>query len=160
MSTNRLLVGERLNFGDSLVSQNGQNVLTFQEDGNLVLYRKGRAEWHTNTANRPLSSGSAYAEVEADGNFVVAHKFWGYRWESLSNNYGARKPYLVVENDGLISVYDEEAHGRYWSSDDFPDEIIGLFEEYALTKVRGISAYCRRISRLISSLEISGEVPV
>lgn len=135
MLIGRLHVGDRLNFGESLVSLNGEHALTVQKDGNLVLYRKGRAEWHTDTANRPQASGSSYAAVEADGNFVVAHKFWGYRWKSLSSGYGARRPYVVVEDDGVISIYDDEEHGRHWCSGDFPDEISGLFNEYTLTKV-------------------------
>lgn len=134
----RLRVGERLNFGESLVSPNGQHILTFQRDGNLVLYCKGRAEWHTDTANRAQASGSLYAAIQADGNFVVAHKFWGYRWESLSNGYGARTPCVAVENDGIVSIYDDEVDGRHWCSDAFPNEMAGLFNEYALTKVRGL----------------------
>jgi len=61
--------GEVLLPGDSLTSPNGRYALTFQGDGNLVIYRThdGSVVWHSQT----YGSGAAFAQMQGDGNFVI-----------------------------------------------------------------------------------------
>ena len=46
---NILFTGSQLNAADKLVSNNGRWELVYQEDGNLVLFDQGEADWDTQT---------------------------------------------------------------------------------------------------------------
>ena len=59
-------VDQRLYPGQERVN-NGRFRLTYQSDGNLVLYDGGTALWHTNTQGTP----PGYAVMQSDGNLVV-----------------------------------------------------------------------------------------
>nr|WP_113755901.1 lectin [Brevibacillus laterosporus] len=93
-----LYPGEKLVKGQYLKSSNGEYQFVLQDDGNLVLYGRGRALWASNT------NGSATSNVimQGDGNLVI----YGYPnaiWHSGTyNNPGAR---LIVQNDGNVVIY-------------------------------------------------------
>ncbi|KAJ5974844.1 bulb-type lectin domain-containing protein [Penicillium waksmanii] len=118
-TTNRLNVGQTLELGDRLVSDNGEWTLLFQSNGNLVLYSSGSAYWQSNTTNNSSGTGSFNVRLEEDGNFVVAREGGGRnRWESESNDYGAITPYILVQDYGDVCLYDEEVEGCHWSARD------------------------------------------
>lgn len=107
----RIRAGSDLRAGQSLVSPNGQNRLSMQSDGNLVLYWEGHAMWSTNSRGRT----GDYAAMQSDGNFVV---YQGKKvvWASGSD-HGAKSPgyYLAVQNDGNIVIYPPRGWA-VWSS--------------------------------------------
>lgn len=95
---NYLAEGENLTRGQWLKSNNGQYTLVLQDDGNLVLYGRGQALWHSKT------HGLAVRELvmQYDGNLVL----YGYPnalWSS--NTYGYPGSYLVVQDDGNVVIY-------------------------------------------------------
>jgi hypothetical protein len=116
-TTNRLDVGQTLEYGNGLVSNNNQWTLLFQDDGNLVLHNNGTPYWHTNTASNSSGTGSVNAWIKEDGNFVVGHEAGGVHcWESQSNGYGAVRPYILVQDDGNVCLYDEAVEGCHWAA--------------------------------------------
>jgi hypothetical protein len=94
-----LTAGQALNPGQSLQSPDRRYRLTYQADGNLVIYRyDGAVAWHTHTYGR--SAGRAL--MQADGNFVVYDTAGIAAWHSTTHgNPGA---YLLFNNSGTISV--------------------------------------------------------
>lgn len=90
--------GEKLVKGQYLKSTNGEYQFVLQDDGNLVLYGRGRALWASNTNSYAASN----VIMQSDGNLVL----YGYPnaiWHSGTyNNPGAR---LIVQNDGNVVIY-------------------------------------------------------
>jgi hypothetical protein len=98
----RICCDTELPYGARLTSANGRYFLVFQEDGNLVLYRKSRV------ADRALWASSTNGRVnrcvmQADGNFVL-YKDGNAVWISGSN--GHTNAMLVVQDDGNMVIYD------------------------------------------------------
>jgi hypothetical protein len=94
--------------GQELKSGNGRYSLTYQGDGNLVLYDNGRPIWASNTAG--TSAGAAY--MQADGNLVVYDA--SGRPVFASNTSGNAGAYLVMQNDSNLVIY--SSSGRVlWS---------------------------------------------
>ena len=96
--------GEILPVNQTLRSANGRYELTFQGDGNLVLYKiypthPRRALWATSTHGRTVD----VCIMQADGNLVLydpdAHPLWA------SNTYGNPGSRLVVQDDGNVVIY-------------------------------------------------------
>lgn len=56
--------------------------------------------------------------LQEDGNFVMYiggdKGFCG--WESGSNKYGGKSPYIVVQDDGNVCLYDEQVKGCHWTT--------------------------------------------
>lgn len=90
-----------LSGGQSVRSANGQFRLTYEMDGNLVLYdnQSQTALWSTNTAG--TSAGRAVMQL--DGNFVVYDAEGQARWSS--NTAGNPAAYFVIQNDGNLVIY-------------------------------------------------------
>ena len=106
------LSARRLLPGESFRSPNGQYRLTYQFDGNLVLYddMTGVALWGTNTGGR----GAGQALLQTDGNFVVSGPSGEVHW--TSGTAGNPRAYLVLQNDGNLVIY--RADGRpAWGRD-------------------------------------------
>ena len=96
-----VLPGTPLMPGASLRSISGRYRLSYQSDGNLVLYddQTATALWHTGTGG--TSAGQAL--MQTDGNLVVYDATGMQRWISgTSGNPGAR---LVVQDDGNLVIY-------------------------------------------------------
>ena len=96
---NDMQPGELLTANSSIMSISGRFRLTYQDDGNLVLYRAGRAMWSSKTGGHP----GAVTQMQKDGNLVV---YLGTTplWDSeTGKNPGAR---LEVQNDGNVVIYD------------------------------------------------------
>jgi hypothetical protein len=94
-----LPAGASLHADESLVSPDGRFRLSFQSDGNLVLYRSdGVPIWASNTSG--ITPGQAL--MQTDGNFVVYDADGVPWWASgTSGNSGAE---LVLRNDGDLLV--------------------------------------------------------
>lgn len=99
---------QRIYPSGNVYSSNGSYRLTYQGDGNLVLYTGGTPIWATMT----LNSGAGYTEMQTDGNFVVYDSGIVPVWASMTNgNNGA---WLRVENDGRLTIYNQ-SNNLLWS---------------------------------------------
>jgi WD40 repeat protein len=104
-----------LGINEAICSKNGYYFLTYQADGNLVIYerlKEGRAKrWSTNTSGK-----LAYrAIMQDDGNFVVygnkdlkTSKIWA------SESRGNPQTYLQLEENGNLVIYN--ANKILWQS--------------------------------------------
>jgi hypothetical protein len=92
--------GEQLSPGQSRTSSNGQFELSYQGDGNLVLYRlsDGYPLWATNTFTPGV------VEMQHDGNLVIYSSGGSAIWWTGTVGYpGAR---LAVQSDSNLVIYD------------------------------------------------------
>jgi hypothetical protein len=94
-----MVAGETLLPGQGIRSGNDQYLLTYQTDGNLVLYGPGGATWASNTSGtRP-----GVCIMQSDGNCVVYEPGALPAWASATDgNPGSR---LVVQDDGQVAIY-------------------------------------------------------
>lgn len=96
--TDHLFEGESLVKGQWLRSNNSQYTLVLQDDGNFVLYGRGRALWASNTDGQAAKN----IVMQGDGNLVIYgyhHAIWA---SNTHNNPGA---HLVVQDDGNVVIY-------------------------------------------------------
>lgn len=97
----QLLPNQGLLANQSIQSGNGAYKLTFQGDGNLVLYSGGKAKWASNTNGESPQC----AIMQSDGNFVVYNSSMQAKWTSNTRadaNLGSR---LIIQNDGNLVIY-------------------------------------------------------
>jgi hypothetical protein len=100
-----LTAGARIYPGQAVRSGDGRFALTYQSDGNLVLYGPGGVpRWSTQTF-----SGPGYAEMQHDGNFVVYASNGVPLW--ASGTAGQLNARLVVHSDGNIVIYTSSGLG-------------------------------------------------
>jgi hypothetical protein len=93
--------GEILNPGQSISSANGRYTFTFQEDGNLVLYRNkdGRPLWASGTYGKP----GAVSFMQNGGNLVIYDPDMQAIWSTDTwHDPGSR---LLVQDDGNLVIY-------------------------------------------------------
>lgn len=104
-----LVAGQRLYPGQAVSSADRRFGLTYQTDGNLVLYGPGGTpRWSTQSFHSP-----GYAEMQTDGNFVLYASDGRPIWASHTS--GARGARLVLHNDGNIVIY-TPANVAVWAS--------------------------------------------
>jgi hypothetical protein len=104
-----LTAGQRLYAAQAVSSADRRFALTYQTDGNLVLYGPGGVpRWSTQTFHTP-----GYAEMQTDGNFVVYASNGTPIWASQTS--GATGARLVVHNDGNVAIY-TPANLMVWST--------------------------------------------
>lgn len=96
--SDRLNEGESLSKGQWIRSSNGAYTFIMQDDGNLVLYGRGRALWASNTAGRAVNN----VIMQGDGNLVI-YGYPGPIWASNTVNFPGSN--LVVQNDGNVVIY-------------------------------------------------------
>ena len=111
--TDRLAIGEKLERGQSLTSNNGAYTLTLQDDGNLVLGAQGQAVWATGTNGQDAER----LEVQKDGN-VVLYTSDKPIWHT--DTKGAKDVRLVLQDDRNVVVYGFD--GVAWASGTNTDE--------------------------------------
>ncbi|KZS73496.1 lectin [Mycobacterium kansasii] len=99
--------GQRLQRGQSLVSNNGAYTLTLQEDGNLVLAADGTPVWATATDGQDV----VRAELQTDGNFVL---YTPQRPVWHSDTVGSRSVRLVLQDDRNLVLC--AADGPAWAT--------------------------------------------
>ena len=92
-------------------SQNGQYFLTFQNDGNLVVYnRRNQPKWDSKTQGE-----GAKAIFQDDGNLVV-YNFSGNAVFS-TNTVNKNATSLEMQDDGNLVIYNRRRNAL-WSSND------------------------------------------
>ncbi|HTH83200.1 MAG TPA: hypothetical protein VL490_09710 [Mucilaginibacter sp.] len=96
--------------GQSIYSPNGNNRLTLQTDGNLVLYRKNSngsetGIWSSRTAG--MASASLY--FQTDGNLVIYNSshtgLWASNIYSYSGSGVVTNAYYALQDDGGFVLY-------------------------------------------------------
>lgn len=104
VAVSRLNTGQGLAAGQSIASPSGQVVLTYQADGNLVLYANESAVWASNCSAECIDRGEpGLATMQEDGNFVVQDSSGVPVWDtSTSGNPDAS---LAIQDDGNLVVY-------------------------------------------------------
>lgn len=106
---NKLVGGDILVVGERRSSRNGNYYVTFQNDGNVVLYnRTGSALWSTATNGKPTASFT----MQTDGNLVAYQSDGVPIWSSGTAGSGN---YVVVQDDGNLVVYRSDGMG-IWAS--------------------------------------------
>jgi len=98
MARDTLKSSQMLYKGESLKSANGRFELTLQNDGNLVLYEKGKAIWSSETNGKNAKK----LVMQSDGNLVLYGPN-GPIW--ATNTSGNRNAYLMLQNDGNLVIY-------------------------------------------------------
>jgi hypothetical protein len=104
-----LNAGDVLLPGNKIQSPGARYLLTYQTDGNLVLYDAWMtALWASNTFGKPAGR----VIMQSDGNFVVYGPSDNVQWSSGTNSVGSK---LVLQNDGNLVIYDA-AGGAVWAT--------------------------------------------
>jgi hypothetical protein len=86
--------------GQSITSSDGRFYLTYQSDGNLVLYRYDAMPlWHTHTHG--TSPGRAIMQL--DGNLVLYDGAGTPIWATMTVGFDGA--WLVMQNDGNLVIY-------------------------------------------------------
>ena len=98
-------------FGPAQQLSNGGYTLGMQGDGNLVLYRDGRAVWHTGTYGNP---GAWLAVQGTDGNLVVLSSRNRPLWQAGLSRPGSRDVRLTLTENGLAAYRNGEPR-PYWT---------------------------------------------
>lgn len=108
--------------GDSFVSQDGRFKLTYQSDGNLVLYHGANALWASNTYTGGDHGGrygyaAGNAQLQADGNLVVYNHYLdtpaAFTSVWASNTYNNPGDSLVIQPDGNAVIYNSSGRARW-----------------------------------------------
>src|SRR6185503_14779512 len=111
--SDRLMNGEKLEYGQSLTSRNGAYTLTLQHDGNRVLAARGHAVWATGTNGHNVER----LEVQEDGNCVLYtpdKPVWH------TDTKGAKDVRLLLQDDRNLVLYGFD--GPAWASNTQTDE--------------------------------------
>lgn len=103
--------------GDTFRSPNNRYRLSFQDDGNFVLYddSDGSAIWASNTYAEDGNIQGRTIGVQSDGNVVMYQGENNAIW-ATSSNYDAQSPYLKLQDDGNLVLYDDNVEGAFWAS--------------------------------------------
>jgi len=96
-----LMVNQRLNANQCLVSPHGQYLLYMAPDGNFYIYdlAHNTGTWGPGTYGHP----GAYAIMQGDGNFCIYDANNVYLW--CSGTSGTNADRLNMEDDGRIIIY-------------------------------------------------------
>ncbi|KAK1298749.1 Curculin-1 [Acorus calamus] len=82
----------------------GHYKMAMQVDCNLVVYDKGDAVWHTNTAGKGFRN--CFLKMQSDGDLVIYSKNGRHRLWSSGTRVGGRKNYnLVLQPNGNVVIY-------------------------------------------------------
>ncbi|MEZ5402026.1 MAG: M12 family metallopeptidase [Bryobacteraceae bacterium] len=108
----RLGPGGVLTPGQSLESPNGDYRLTYQGDGNLVLYRVEGAipRWASGT----FTPGPGSVVMQTDGNLVIYGPN-GAQWASGTNHAANMNAEFVLKDDGVMAIVDT-GRNEVWKS--------------------------------------------
>jgi hypothetical protein len=84
--------------GEKIQSANGRYTLTYQSDGNLVLYAGSTALWASNTYGRPVGR----TIMQTDGNLVIYGPNNDFVWNTGTVSPGSR---LILQDDSNLVIY-------------------------------------------------------
>lgn len=104
-----MAAGTALLPGQSRSSADGRFSLTYQADGNLVLYLFGTPVWSSNTFGSP-----GQAAMQTDGNFVINNSSFTPIWHT--NTSGHPGAFLAVQSDGNVVIYTSGINTALWAS--------------------------------------------
>ncbi len=111
----KLLPGQHLYKGESIISENKKLKLTMQDNGNVVLFSNSNvasfndALWSTDTKNTDAS----FAIMQHDGNLVVYNNNRKPLWSSKTNGHPGA--YLIMEKGGNMVIKQDKA--QLWESE-------------------------------------------
>jgi hypothetical protein len=95
-----MMSGREIGPGEDVHSENGKYHLSYQGDGNLVLYDENwEPMWSTGTAD----NSAGVTAMQGDGNLVVYDATGRPVWASDTPQYPGA--FLVVQNDGNLVIY-------------------------------------------------------
>lgn len=95
----RISIGETLAPGTSRVSPNRHHTLTYQADGDLVLYTKGQPIWSTDT--RGHSPGACMLQA-SDGQLVISAADHSHLWATYVSGLGCMDSWVELTNSGRL----------------------------------------------------------
>lgn len=98
-----------LNPGQSFYSGNGRYHLSYQQDGNLVLYAGSAPLWASGT----LGKGVGRAVLQGDGNLVIYNSANQALW--ASGTWGNPGSTLAMQDDGNVVIY-RSNHTPSWAT--------------------------------------------
>jgi len=104
----------------SLYSENQVFELRYQDDGNLVIYRKEKNKDFPIWASQTWRTDPYQARMQPDGNFVIYtapnnKPIWA------SQTWGNPNSVLIMQNDGNLVIYNENKQ-PIWASNTYqPD---------------------------------------
>ena len=108
-----LFANEYLFPGDTLSSTEGNRHLSYQGDGNLVIYDQN---WVPLWASDTGGTRAGVVAMQGDGNLVIYDPDGAPIW---ATNTGAWPgAYLAVQNDGNVVIYDQNG-SPLWTTDTF-----------------------------------------
>jgi hypothetical protein len=105
----------------SRTSSDGNFKLTYQTDGNLVVYHlidpshpelssSWQYTWNTGTWNHP----AGHLQMQVDGNLVIYDAFGTAVWATTAFTFGHYGAYLKMQTDGNLVVYDLSGAALWW----------------------------------------------
>ena len=100
--------GKELSPGQKLISENGKFTFVMQNDGNLVLYYRGKAYWASGTSGRSPKK----LIMQDDGNLVIYFND-AAPWSTRTNGNGPS--HLVMQDDGNVVIY-KNSGGHTWAT--------------------------------------------
>jgi hypothetical protein len=121
--------GTVLQQGKHYYSENGKYYFTFQNDGNLAVYKAQRNTviWSSGTNDRDVT----HAEFQRDGNLVLTARNGQVIWDSFRNHFfktgqavesertrrnrGSNNA-LVMQSDGNLVIYGGAGRNIKWAS--------------------------------------------
>jgi hypothetical protein len=93
--------GGSLRANESITSANGRYTLTYQDDGNLVLYSPNMPIWDSKTWGRP----AGVCIMQYDGNLVIYGPNGDYIWDTNTPHSPDSFSRLIVQDDGNVVIY-------------------------------------------------------
>ena len=113
-SNNKCLLNGILTRGSSLKSENGENMFTLQENGDLVISCKGRVIWASSTWQLCSKNKIEGLYLSTTGNVLLYKQDKSLVWRTKTNFKNAKE--LVIQDDGNLVLYGD-AHSKVWESD-------------------------------------------
>lgn len=106
-----LYVNQTLTSNQSLASSSGNYRLTYQSDGNLVVYNSvDVATWNSGTGGK----GVGRLVMQSDGNLVIYNASNQWLWQTVTGGTGSNNR-LVMQTDGNLVLY-TSSNVALWSS--------------------------------------------
>ncbi|KAK1320131.1 Mannose-specific lectin [Acorus calamus] len=103
VNPNNILGTDKILYAEQTLTY-GEYTLIMQADCNLVMYDKGKAVWHTNTAGKGYCD--CYLKMQSDGDLVVYNKDGSHRLWTSHTGVGGHKNYeLVLQPNRNVIIY-------------------------------------------------------
>jgi hypothetical protein len=137
-----LTPGQELAVGAVIQSPNGRFILTFQNDGNLVVYDTSTNPWTALWNSRTPESGASRCIFQTDGNLVLYRSDGAPVW--ASGSITPPDAWCRIQDDGNCVIYYKQNNIISSEWDSFADNIGG--REYCI-RIVDISVIGGRVVR-------------